>query len=72
MARAWNVSKSLQNSTSLNAAKLAASNWARSLKIKIQSYFIFIYINLTIDKLKSLLNRKINESTTTTTTFQHG
>ena len=35
MARAWNESKSLQNSTSLNAAKLAASNWARSLKIKI-------------------------------------
>ena len=33
MARAWNESPTLRNSTSLNAAKLAASNWARSIKI---------------------------------------
>ena len=33
LARAWNEIPKLQTSISLNAAKLAAKNWARSLKI---------------------------------------
>ena len=34
LARAWNEATNLRNSSSYNAAKLAASNWARSLQIK--------------------------------------